>query len=569
MNDEEFEKTLRLGFLDEADQIASNMEQHFLDLSEHEFSDDLMNAIFRCAHNLKGSARAVGFSDLAQFVHEIESAFLFFNEKKIVLSENDKDAFFESIDKIKKSCEIYRSDFSAAFDFTTASKRLSSIDRKKSSDQSNLIKNKETTNGFAIFEDDDQSVLSSKPVAQNKSSQDNKPDMYIRVDLSRVEKLINYVGELVILHDVLREQESVTGNQLSKKTFSQLKKVTKEVQDLSMGLRMVPIRPVFQKMQRIVRDIAKELEKDVQLNLEGSQMELDRAVLEKISDPLVHLVRNAIDHGIEKKEEREKKNKSSQASITLKASQQGGKFVIEVVDDGKGIDHEVVYKAAIKKGIINQDAHLSIEEKLNLIFKASFSTKDTVTDISGRGVGMDVVANCVNELSGSVKIQTKIDQGTTIRLSLPQSLAIIAGMIVTVNGSKFVFPITQVYESVKIDEKKTKITSTLGEILLLRGENLPLYRLSLLLNQKPQAELKKQIAIVVRSTKAYCICVDEIVGQAEIVVKQLGREIQNLPGVVGSTILGDGNPALILDADLLIDRVMNHANYYEMLRKVV
>ncbi|MCE3010979.1 MAG: chemotaxis protein CheA, partial [Proteobacteria bacterium] len=380
-------------------------------------------------------------------------------------------------------------------------------------------------------------------------------DESIRVSISKLERLLNYVGEMVILQAVMREQVVDTSSNLLRRTVHQLGKVGKEIQDISMSLRMVPIKPTFQKMQRIVRDTAQALGKEIQFHLSGEDTELDKTVLEKINDPLVHLIRNSVDHGIESAEEREKAGKTRTGHVYLNAYQHSGRLIIEVKDDGGGINPEKIRQKALEKGIIRSSAQMSDKECVQLIFAPSFSTKEKVTDVSGRGVGMDVVKTNIEQLQGEISIDSKVGVGSTFRISLPLTLAIIDGMVVKCGDEKFVIPLSQVHESLKPSGEDLKQTTGLGEILLLRGENLPLYKLGTLLSRKVISASEDMIAIVVRSGgDPFAILVDDIIGQFQVVIKQLGPELSHLKGVSGSTILGDGKPALIVETNDLVKK---------------
>ncbi|MCK6597881.1 MAG: chemotaxis protein CheA, partial [Bdellovibrionaceae bacterium] len=373
-------------------------------------------------------------------------------------------------------------------------------------------------------------------------------DESIRVSLSRLEKLQNYVGEMVILQSVLREQLNDSTSLVVKRTAHQLGKVVKEIQDISMNLRMVPVKPTFQKMQRIVRDTAQALNKDILFKISGEETELDKTVLEKINDPLVHLIRNSVDHGIEPADQRIAKGKKAQGEVQLNAYHQSGKLVIEVKDDGGGLDAEKLKKVAISKGILKPGQVLTEYESWNLIFAPGFSTKEQVTDVSGRGVGMDVVKTNIQELSGEIQIVSEKNVGTTFKVVLPLTLAIIDGMVVSVNSDRYVIPLSHVHESLKPDAGQIQFNTGLGEVLLLRGENLPLYRLGSLMGKKASAKIEDMIAIVIRTGKEpFAVMVDDIIGQYQVVIKQLGPELQNLKGFSGSTILGDGRPSLIIE----------------------
>ena len=373
-------------------------------------------------------------------------------------------------------------------------------------------------------------------------------DNSIRVSLTRLETLLNFVGEMVILQTVLREQAYQSNPALLRRTVHQLGKVTKEVQDISMSLRMVPVKQTFQKMQRIVRDTANVLGKKVNLHFEGEETEIDKTVLDAVADPLVHMVRNAVDHGIESAERRQTAGKGEEGNIYLRAFHQAGKLVIEVADDGGGIDGEVLVKKAVEKGIIPAGKTLSARDSVNLIFHPGFSTKQVVTDVSGRGVGMDVVKTNIESLQGEVLIETQVGKGSTFRVQLPLTLAIIDGMVVRSGEERFVMPLSQVFECVKPEREWVTHNVGLGETLILRAETIPLVRLGYTLGRPSLRPAWESIAIVVRSsTQPFAILVDDIIGQHQVVVKKLGGELQRLRAFSGSAVLGDGRPALIIE----------------------
>lgn len=342
---------------------------------------------------------------------------------------------------------------------------------------------------------------------------------------------------------------------LMKKTVNQLAKVTKEVQDISMGLRMVPLKQTFQKMQRIVRDTSSKLDKKINLKLMGEETEVDKTILENLGDPLVHLVRNSVDHGVETPQERLAAGKPEFGEIVLYAYHQSGTLMIEVRDDGAGLNPAKLTAKAIEKGILKPGTQLSDTEAYNLIFASGFSTKAVVSDVSGRGVGMDVVKTNIERLQGTIQIETVLGKGTCFKICLPLTLAIVDGMTIQCEKERYVIPLAHVHESVKPAQSDIHFVTGMGDVFSLRGENIPLYRLNDLLGRKATQSFSEMIAIVVRTGKSvFSVLVDDIIGQSQIVIKQLGQEHQNLQGFSGSAILGDGKPALILELAELVAR---------------
>ncbi len=371
----------------------------------------------------------------------------------------------------------------------------------------------------------------------------------VRVDRQRLDELINQIGELVIGASMV-EQEllSFAGGQ-GLESMSTLGKIVRDLQEMSLGLRMVPIAATFQKMNRVIRDVAKKVGKQIEFFTEGDDTELDKSVVDQISDPLVHMVRNAADHGIEMPEERLAAGKPAEGRVTLRAYQQGGNIYIELVDDGRGLNRKRILAKAIERGLVNPDAILSDSEICNLIFQPGFSTASTVTDVSGRGVGMDVVRRNVEALQGSVSVRSVEGQGATITVRLPLTLAILDGLLVRLNTEVFVIPLLSVVESICIQSHEIKRIVGVGEVITLRGEVVPLLRLHRLLNiaDTPGSNDLGLLVIVEDQGRRLALKVDELLGQQQVVIKNLETNFRKVPGVAGATILGDGRVALILD----------------------
>lgn len=320
-----------------------------------------------------------------------------------------------------------------------------------------------------------------------------------------------------------------------------------------MSLRMVPVKPLVQKLQRISRDTSTAVEKSVDFRVVGEDLEIDKTILDSISDPLVHIVRNAIDHGIEAPEDRAVQGKPVAGFLELSFSQEGGKLVIRLRDDGKGLDQQRIVAKALEKGLIKTGEGMSEQQIFDLIFAPGFSTKAAVTEVSGRGVGMDVVRTSVEALSGQIDIASKLHKGTEFTISLPLTVAIMEGMVVKTTKENFIIPFTQVSETVKITDEGLKKGPESGTLLNLRGRYLPVYSLRELLGDK-KAEKKNGIGIIAKSSRVdFIVLVDDVVGQQQIVVKPLGAELAGYKRFIGSGVLGDGKPALILDLAQLAD----------------
>ena len=380
----------------------------------------------------------------------------------------------------------------------------------------------------------------------------------IRVDITKLDHLINTVGEMVIIHSMF--QQSLQGPQFEV-IFSQLQRIGKEIQESAMALRMLPVGDVFQRFTRLVRELSESKNKKIDLIITGEDTELDKGVLEKITDPLVHLIRNSIDHGIEDPETREAGGKASHGTIHLSAFQMGDSVYIEIEDDGRGLNKDKILEKAVSKGIIKSAGHardMTDDQIYGLIFLPGFSTAEAVTDISGRGVGMDVVKRNIEALNGKVHIRTKLDTGTTISIKLPLTLAIIDGLKVLIGEDVFVIPITSVIESLRPGKQDVRTLNEKGEVINVRGEFIPLIRLYEELGILPWKTCPWEAIVVVVSHdgKKCGLLVDELVGQQQIVIKGLGRAVPRVTDIAGGTILGDGKVALVVDVPGVLENAL-------------
>ena len=381
----------------------------------------------------------------------------------------------------------------------------------------------------------------------------------IRVDLKKLDHLVNLVGEMVINHSMFHQVMYGAGGEIvdlggaqSQRVdtiFSQLQRIGKDIQEAAMALRMLPVGEVFQRFTRLVRELSSTKGKEVELVISGEETELDKGVIEKIADPLVHLIRNSVDHGIELPEERAAAGKPRQATVFLRAFQLGDAVFIEVQDDGRGLDGDKIVAKAIEKGLIESAAGMSEDEINNLIMLPGFSTADRITDVSGRGVGMDVVKKNIESLNGAIQIKTRRGVGTTISIRLPLTLAIIDGLSVAVGSETFIIPITSVVESVRPGKDAVNTVNEQGTVVTVRGENIPLIRLHELLGVPCQKEDPCQGIVVVtqHDSRKYGFMVDELLGEQQVVLKNLGSATPKVRDIAGGTIMGDGRVALVLD----------------------
>ncbi len=379
-------------------------------------------------------------------------------------------------------------------------------------------------------------------------------DKFVRVETDRLDKLINLVGELVINRTQIVEMGQQFDDGDDQNTIGQLDRITTDLQYAAMKLRMVPIKQVFDRFPRMVRDIAQSREKHVQLELFGTDTELDRTIVNQIGDPLVHLLRNSVDHGIESPSERIKAGKPEVGTIRLGARHEGSHILIELSDDGQGVDVEAIRKKATAKGLLDPErsSPLQPDEAVRLLFEPGFSTAESVSDLSGRGVGMDAVKAVVESLSGTVEMHSKPGQGTRTTIKLPLTLAIIKALLVRADGTPYAIPIQVVRENLLITPEQIK-TVRQKKVIMRRGEVLPLLDLAECLGWRP-AEIDGAISVIVVDVRGEKIAfiVDDLIGQQEIVIKSLSDLLGDIPGIAGATVLGNGQVALILDNSTLI-----------------
>ena len=394
-----------------------------------------------------------------------------------------------------------------------------------------------------------------------KKTPESKTTQSIRVTVERLDKLQNLVGETVInqarlhlLSDKIMEIDVKLGEMLEQFVEDNEKSV-QELQDQILQVRMIPVGSILNNMKRTVRDYATKSKKKIRLEIEGGDTELDKTVTEQLQGPLVHLVRNSMDHGIEDSETRIKNGKDPTGTISLRASQQEGYVIVEIEDDGKGIDAKAIFDSAVRKGFINDTDELSEDEIYKLLFLPGFTTTTEVTDVSGRGVGMDTVKRDIEALLGTIEISSELNKGTSTKLKLPLTLAIIEGMMIDVGHQVFTIPLLSVNESLRPVPKQIKKIKNKGELVEIRGEYIPMLRLHERLNIKPRFKEPTEglVVVVQHANRKQCLFVDEIVDQGPVVIKSMEDNFIQVPGIAGATILGDGRVSFILDVASLVN----------------
>ncbi|MFW6354168.1 MAG: chemotaxis protein CheA [Verrucomicrobiota bacterium] len=536
-------------FFQESMEHLDSIEGHLLTLEASPQDSEGLAAVFRAFHSVKGVAGFLQLKPIQRLAHQVESLLDLARNHKLVLNSPLITLILESCDQLKamtnlvgvalekgsvKDARFPIAELVRRIETTTIATQNGSLDAIDTAGPERPAPSADAAAGF-----------------NDAGNQGQAKARTIRVATERINNLMDVVGELVILESQLRQtaKPHMSGNTAMQRQFSQLQRILKDLQHTSMALQMVPIRPTFQRVERIVRDLSQKFEKQIELHISGEETELDRTVVEIITDPLVHMIRNAVDHGLETPAERTKAGKHPTGRIDLKAYHLDSSIVIELVDDGRGIDPEKIRAKAIEKGIIAAETPLSRDEILQLIFAAGFSTAAVLTENSGRGVGMDVVKRNIESMRGTVTIISEVGKGSTFKIKLPLTTAIIDGLIVRVGDEKYIIPTHTV--NVTLRPEKKQITRIAGqrEMLIMRDKTVPLVRLNQFLGlQHGESDpTKAALAIVDSFGKQYAIMVDEMINKQEVVIKSLGSVVGHLPGIAGGAILGDGSIALILD----------------------
>ena len=608
---DDFEAELRNIYFQEAAENLEESEAGYL-IFNKDIRIEIIEKSFRLAHNLKGSSKAVGFIEVSDLLHHIEGILLGLKNKTIICNQNISNVLLEGNDKVKeiishlKDDPKYKSDYSILLNKINEIKINNGIEiksilpkpeaNKESGDIKLNIEAKENHTppiAHITYQPKYAEIQSQKattPLAQQEPNE-NKPsplclenniksihgkkdvtDEYIRIPLERISKLQNYIGEMVILESILRENLKSETSPSIKNIFRQLDKNTKVVQETVMNLRLVPIKPVFQKLARTARDISGQLNKDIQLEFIGEEIEIDKFILDQISDPLMHMIRNAIDHGIEDVETRIAKKKQGVGKIIVQAQQESGSLVITIEDDGKGLNSKFLLEKARSKGIIDANLNLSDEQCYQLIFASGFSTKSEATDISGRGVGMDVVRTNIENLNGHIQIKSEIDKGTVFKISVPISIGILSAFVVEVSEQKFIIPLHKVKETINLKNSVRKLIPGMGHIVILRNEEIPIYDLAIGLNlakHKDSIIDEKVIIIIEDKNQKIGVILDRIINIQSVVTKSIGQELRCNSGIIGSVILGNGAAVPILEIFSLVQSEAFVQNIERTLNKVM
>jgi len=530
----------------------------------------LIEDSFRMVHNFKGSCGVLEYRDLTQLSHAVENVLEGFRSGKVETSEQNVEILLQAIDVLGdamqalgngknpdiSNCEVMSEFINDLVGATAAPPTPAPAPAAKSAPAA-------ATPAPAAPAPVTKAVKPGKKEEEEEEGAPKKEiaQQTIRVDLKRLDKLINLVGELVIAESMvfrlLKIKNIENDNDLERK-IHHLQRVSSELQDVAMSVRMVPLSATFKKMIRLIHDLSHKSNKKVNMKLIGEETEVDKNVIEQINDPLVHIIRNSVDHGIESADDRAKTTKSEYGLVTLEARHEGGEVWITISDDGHGIDRAKVISKAITKGLITGDgSDMTDEEIYQLLFEPGFSTADKITDISGRGVGMDVVKKNIEKLNGRIKIRSTPGVGTSMSLRIPLTLAIIDGMLVKVGESLYIIPLLSIRESLRSTEKDLITLPDGSECINVRNEQIPVLRMFKAFRKQAVATMIDDgvLIIVEADAQKAALLVDEIVGQQQIVIKGLSGYLGTPKGISGCTVLGDGEVSLIIDVSSLLSRV--------------
>lgn len=571
VNDEVFEipadsePGMLVEFVTECTDLVDAAESALLDLEESPNNEELINTVFRAFHTVKGTSAFMGLDPISEYTHSVETLLSMVRDGELPFDMACADITLESIDILKKMLRVVET--SEAGDplpkpagYERMMKVLNHIFDDEDTPVEALKKEGGTTpppvqqeiqaDARQDEEDASDNDASNSP---DKSSQKSEVESTVRVNVGRLDRLIDMVGELVIAHSVVAQDKSISDDSDLMKKVNHTSKILRELQDTSLILRMVPLRATFHKMNRLVRDLARKAGKSVKFSTMGEDTEIDRNMVDIINEPLVHMLRNSLDHGVEDPEERLQNGKPETANIWLRAYQEGGKVVIEIEDDGKGINKDKVLAKGIEKGLVDPDKKLTDSEIFSLIFLPGFSSADEVTDLSGRGVGMDVVRRSIEQLQGKVEVSSKPGEGTKVSLEIPFTLAITDGMLVKVGGQRFIVPTINIDMTFRAEQDDIYTVMGDTEHVSFRGKSVPVIRLHKLFNIDGAVEdlLEGTMLIIKNNNRRYALLLDEVIGQQQLVGKSINMMVK-MPHISGGAILGDGRVGLILDTSAVV-----------------
>jgi two-component system chemotaxis sensor kinase CheA len=553
-------------FVTENLEYMAQAESALLGWEKDPDDQELLNTIFRAFHTIKGTASFINLDCIMEMAHSVESVLARVRDGKTAYSAGNADLALKSLDVLKHILTRLK----------TASPGQPVVLPDQYEPVMAALKSLETSGqtapvsvspaalapqpGFKEWLTQKSDIASGDQNGNNGKNSDEQSDSSVRIRIDRLDKLLDMVGELVIAQSMVSQDDIVLngGHHGLAKKISHAGKIVRELQDLSMYLRMVPLKATFQKLNRLARDLARKNGKMVNFISEGAETEIDRNMVDLITDPLIHMIRNSIDHGIETPEDRRRLGKSGDGRICLEAGHSEGNILITIKDDGRGLSRGRIEKKAIERGLIEPAQKLNDQEVWQLIFQPGFSTAEKVTEVSGRGVGLDVVRKAVEELHGRIEIENAEGQGCTFTLRMPLTMTITDGMVVRVGGEKYILPTANIQVALRPAAADIHTVEGKAEMLDLKGQMLPVFRLHRLFGVAgAKTSLTEGLLVIVGEGVQRCaLFVDDLMAQNQVVTKSLGNNMGKVPGIAGGAIMGDGRVGLILDIKGLITAAM-------------
>jgi two-component system, chemotaxis family, sensor kinase CheA len=547
-------------FVNEAGEHLATIESQILMLERDPTAHDPLHAAFRGFHTIKGLAGFLDLGDIRAVSHEVETLLDRARNQELLLTPAIIDVVLEGADYLKRAIARVQAGLSGkagdAPVFAGVLERVRAVLDGKS-ETATLIEVSEEAAAPAV--ELQKPAEPVKPV--QKARTEAEATLSLRVDAGKLDYMMDMVGELVIAQSLITHHPEIGAleNGPLQRNLQQLGRITAEVQRVAMSMRMTPVTQLFGRMTRLVRDLTRKNGKVVKLELRGEETELDKTIIEQLADPLMHMVRNSLDHGLEGPEERVANGKPAEGKLVLSASHQAGHILIEITDDGRGLNTEKILQKSRERGVVAEGQNLSENEIFFLIFEPGFSTADVVTDVSGRGVGMDVVRRQITGLRGRIEIKSARGRGTTFLMRLPLTLAIIDGLIVGVGLERYIMPINSVREMLRPTPEMIFTMEGRAEMAMVRGELLPIVRLDrrFAIKGARQNPSEALFVVVEAQGRRFCLLVDEMLGKQEVVIKNLGDAFREVAGISGGAILGDGRVGLILDVNGVLKEKAN------------
>jgi two-component system, chemotaxis family, sensor kinase CheA len=558
-------------FLSESDEGLARADQILMTVERDGATAEAINGLFRVFHTIKGVAGFLELFEIQSLAHTTESLLNGCREGLYQLVGERLDLVFDATAMMRKILGDLRAAVEGSCEFFTQENVAGLVARlksaleikadggaKKAADREEMVTQAEDLQipGPApprVETRTDGPAQTAAGATTADASKEAKIRPTIKVDLERVDRLVEMIGELVVVEAMVVGAPEIahSGSARVRNCLSQLAKVTRDLQDVGMRMRMLPVSGVFQKMARMARDVGRKAGKQIRVVLSGEQTEMDRSMVEQISDPLVHMIRNSVDHGVEPPDQRRKLGKPEEGTVRLTACHEGGSVVIEISDDGRGLNREAILKKATEQGLVKPGDVISDDDIYSLIFAPGFSTAEKVTDISGRGVGMDVVRRNIDAMRGRISIHTVPGQGATFKITLPLTLAIIDGMLVACGDERYILPTLSVVESMKPEASMLVTQGGAHEMLNMRGAILPLLRMDRLLGAKNgiQDPTQALIVIVEGAGRKVGLMVDEVVAQQQVVIKTMGEGVGEVKFISGAAVLADGRVGLIVNVE--------------------